>query len=76
MEDAYEIGIRLALDNGVSAGVALIQQELAGLDTHIAATAASLRSLQEMAATVSGQPTPRRHPPPPPGRPARPNRPV
>ena len=32
MIDAYTIGITLALDNGVAAGIAAIRQDLAALD--------------------------------------------
>jgi hypothetical protein len=53
MDDAYVIGIRLALDNGVSAGVAAIGQDLAALDVQIAATAANLRRLTESAAVTT-----------------------
>ena len=38
MEDAYEIGIRLVLENGVSAGIASLQDELAAYDRALAAT--------------------------------------
>ncbi len=60
MEDAYVIGIRLALDNGVSAGVASIRKDLSALDGAIASTAASLRDLAAISATTmaaAGQPT-------------------
>lgn len=50
MEDAYVIGIRLALDNGVSAGVATIRDDLAKLDRAIAASTANIRQLQSVAA--------------------------
>ncbi len=53
MDDAYVIGIRLALDNGVSAGVAAIGQELAALDTQIATTALNLQRLTEIAASAT-----------------------
>ena len=43
--DDYLIGIRLALDNGVSAGLASIRADLAALDTAIAASAEGLRAL-------------------------------
>ncbi len=45
MEEAYVIGIRLALDNGISAGLAGITTELATLDRAIAGTTESLRLL-------------------------------
>ena len=38
MEKAYEIGIRLVLENGVSAGIASLQDELAAYDRALAAT--------------------------------------
>ena len=49
MEDAYVIGIRLALDNGVSAGIAAIAHDLEGLDGAIAATTAHLSQLRTAA---------------------------
>lgn len=49
MEDAYVIGIRLALENGVSAGIAAISSELASLDAAIAATTSHLERLQTLA---------------------------
>ena len=64
MEDAYIIGIRLALDNGVSAGVSVIREDLAKLDRATSASTANLRQLQTIAATTisaaSGQPQPPR----------------
>ncbi len=53
MEDAYLIGIRLALDNGVSAGVAAIRDELKALDGAIADSASNLRQLQALAAQTT-----------------------
>lgn len=53
MEDAYIIGIRIALENGVSEGLSAIRQDLSGLDTQIAATTASLQRLTQIAATSS-----------------------
>ena len=50
MEDAYVIGIRLALEDGISAGLAAIQGELATLDIAIAATTAHLAQLHAVAA--------------------------
>ena len=49
MDDSYLIGIRLALDNGVSAGVATIRADLATLDAAISATTTNLRQLQSIA---------------------------
>jgi hypothetical protein len=66
MEDAYVIGIRLALDNGVSAGVAAIRDDLAKLDRAIAASTANLRQLQTVASSTTaaalGQAQPTRPP--------------
>lgn len=53
MEDAYLIGIRLALDNGVSAGVTVIRQDLAALDRAIAHSTAGLRQLQTLASQTT-----------------------
>ena len=50
--DDYLIGIRLALDNGVSAGLASIRADLAALDTAIAASAEGLRALTELSASA------------------------
>ena len=47
MEDAYEIGIRLVLENGVSAGVAALQHDLATYDRALAATTGRLRMVTE-----------------------------
>ena len=52
MDDAYVIGIRLALDNGVSAGVSAIRGDLAALDRAVAASSAQLEALRRAAATV------------------------
>jgi len=46
MEDAYTVGIRLALDDGVSAGIAVINGELAALDRAIAGTTMGLERLR------------------------------
>ncbi len=53
MIDAYEIGIRLALENGVSAGVAEIHRDLAALDLAISHSAAGLISLRQLGAGLS-----------------------
>ncbi len=47
MEDAYEIGIRLVLENGVSAGIAVLQNDLAAYDRALAATTGQLRTVTE-----------------------------
>jgi hypothetical protein len=52
MEDAYVIGIRLALENGVSAGIADIAADLARLDGAIAATTAHLQQLQSLSGGI------------------------
>ena len=49
MLEAYEIGISLALQDGVSAGIALIRRDLAALDRAIAATSQNLAQLQAQA---------------------------
>ena len=46
MPEAYEVGITLTLQNGVSAGIQLIQKDLALLDRAIAATSQNLLALQ------------------------------
>ncbi len=46
MPEAYEVGITLALQNGVSAGIQLIQRDLALLDRAIAATSQNLVALE------------------------------
>ena len=45
MPEAYEVGITLALQDGVSAGIQLIQRDLALLDRAIAATSQNLTAL-------------------------------
>ena len=45
MPEAYEVGITLALQDGVSAGIQLIQRDLALLDRAIAATSQNLNAL-------------------------------
>lgn len=53
MIDAYEIGIQLALQDGVSAGLEVISRELAEVDRAVAATSAGLLNLTHAAeATV------------------------
>lgn len=53
MIDAYEIGIQLALQDGVSAGLETISRELADVDRAIAATTAGLEALTRSALTAS-----------------------
>jgi len=61
MEDAYVIGIRLVLENGVSAGIASLQDDLAAYDRALGATGARLRDLtgagHALAAPVSAHGT-------------------
>ena len=45
MQEAYTVGIKLLLENGVSPGLAVIGQELARADRAIAATQAGLERL-------------------------------
>ena len=59
--DDYVIGIRLALDNGVSAGLSSIRADLAALDKSVAASAEGLRQLS----APSFQAPTRLHPVPP-----------
>ncbi len=53
MVDAYEIGIQLALQDGVSAGIEAIERELAEVDRAIAATSAGLQALMLTAEAAS-----------------------
>ncbi len=52
MIDAYTIGITLALDDGVSAGVAAIRRELAALDLAISETMVRLAEVSRMGRQV------------------------
>lgn len=52
MEDAYTIGIRLALDDGVSAGIAAISGDLAALDRAVAGSAMGLDRLRAFSSGV------------------------
>lgn len=69
MIDAYTIGIKLALEDGVSAGIAAIRQDLATLDRAIESTAAGLIALRRLGQQVSlvtrddAQPAPANVPP-------------
>lgn len=47
MDDAYEIGIRLVLENGVSSGIAALQRDLVAYDRALAATGGRLRTMTE-----------------------------
>jgi hypothetical protein len=56
MEDAYEIGIRLVLENGVATGIAALQHDLAVYERALAATTGRVRTTvqagRELAAPV------------------------
>jgi len=54
MNDAYTIGITLALDNGVSEGIAVIRRDLASLDAAVAGSMAGLAQLRAAAAGIGG----------------------
>ncbi len=56
--EAYEVGISLVLQNGVSDGIALIQRELTTLDQAIAATSQNLARLQQAAGVSLSRATP------------------
>lgn len=65
MTEAYEVGITLALQDGVSAGIANIRRDLAALDRAIAATSANLAGLRVAGgALVASTPAPPRVQPP------------
>ncbi len=53
MIEAYEIGIRLALDDGISAGVQAIRRELVELDRVVEASSVRLASLRAAAGFVA-----------------------
>ena len=50
MIEAYEIGIKLALQDGVSGGIAAIRRDLGALDQAIARTALRLEALARIGA--------------------------
>src|SRR5437868_12355 len=52
MIDAYEIGVQLALHDGVSAGLEVIGRELAEVDRAVAVTSAGLQQLARTADTA------------------------
>ena len=56
MPEAYEVGITLALQDGVSAGIQLIQRDLALLDRAIAATSQNLTTLGAKRGTPKSAP--------------------
>ena len=64
MIEAYEIGISLALQDGVSEGIAVIRRELATLDQAIAATTSNFARLQQVAGAAPRAPAPPSIPPP------------
>lgn len=53
MIDAYTIGITLALDDGISAGIAAVRRDLLALDRVIGNTAAGLLALRRLGQQVS-----------------------
>ena len=53
MIDAYTIGIKLALDDGISAGIAAVRRDLATLDREVAFTAAGLVALRRLGQEIS-----------------------
>ncbi len=53
MIDAYEIGIELALQDGVSAGLQVVTRELAAIDAAVAASNAGLVALTRTAAAAA-----------------------
>lgn len=58
MTEAFEIGITLALDNGVSAGIAAIRRDLDALDRAIAGSANGLLALHRLSAgLIAGAPS-------------------
>ena len=71
MLEAYEIGISLALQDGVSAGIALIRRDLDALDRAIAATSQNLSRLQVQAGTAAPLRASLPSPPKPPSQVAR-----
>ena len=52
MIEAFEIGITLALDNGVASGIAAIRQDLDALDRAIANSSAGLATLRSLSAGI------------------------
>ncbi len=62
--EAYEVGISLVLQNGVSDGIALIRRDLATLDQAIAATSQNLTRLQQAAGISLPQAIPQQTKPP------------
>jgi hypothetical protein len=50
MDDAYEIGIRLVLENGVSSGIAALKDDLAAYDRALMVTTGRLRILSQASA--------------------------
>jgi hypothetical protein len=53
MEDAYTVGIRLLLENGVSPGLAVIGQELERADRAVATTRGGMERLRSVAAEAA-----------------------
>ena len=61
MDEAYTIGIRLALEDGASAGIAMLRRDLAALDRAMTVSMGGLERLRERGSAVG-----RALPPPPP----------
>ena len=60
MDDAYEIGIRLVLENGVSSGIAALKDDLAAYDRALTATTVRLRTLSLLGGVGGGRYSERR----------------
>jgi hypothetical protein len=61
MEEAYVVGIRLVLENGISGGLSSIGRDLATFDRALAATTGNLQALRDLGAglampAAAGQP--------------------
>ena len=54
MSEAYEIGIKLALDNGVSEGLDLVRRDLSATDVAVEASAARLALFTRAAQAALG----------------------
>ena len=56
MGDPYEVGLRIALDDGVAAALPMVARELAWLDAAVAATGAGIAALAPPADAARGVP--------------------
>jgi len=56
MGDPYEVGLRIALDDGVAAALPAVARELAWLDAAVAASGAGLAGLSRAPATIVARP--------------------